>query len=110
MAFVDTWFQEANRIGAYTVMRSCHHDARSAETLPSTGRRLPQTACYDQIADPYQSVPLEELDDTLVDQIHAWRSARLEEYMAFTPKQDTRMDVDLMEQLSALGYVDEGER
>ena len=108
MAFVDTWFQQANRIAVYSVARSCHYDGRADEDLPPQGRRLPQTTCYDQLRDPYQEEPLADQDQRLLDRMHEWRAARLVEYEAFAHKEDVEVDVDLMEQLSALGYVDEG--
>ena len=107
VAFVDTWFQQANRWAGYTAERSCHYDGRPDEALPAQGRRLPQTSCYDQRSDPYQESPLATLDEGLLEQMHGWREARMEEYRAFTSKEDVEVDVDLMEQLSALGYVDE---
>lgn len=108
VAYVDTWFQSANRLAGYTPERSCHHDGRSDDALPEQGRRLPQTSCYDQRTDPYQERPLETLDEALLERMHGWREARMDEYRAFTGKEDVEVDVDLMEQLSALGYVDEG--
>jgi arylsulfatase A-like enzyme len=109
VAFVDTWFQQANRFAGYSVERSCHYDGRGAEDLPAQGRRLPQTTCYDQILDPYQMEPLGHEDESLLGRMHEWRAERLSEYEAFEHKEDVQVDVDLMEQLSALGYVDEGE-
>jgi len=108
LAFVDTWFQQANRYAAYSVERSCHYDGREDEDLPARGRRLPQTTCYDQTVDPYQMEPLAHVEQSVVDRMHEWRAGRLSEYEAFAHKEDVDLDVDLMEQLSALGYVDEG--
>ena len=103
-AYADTWFQKSSRAGVYTETTACLHDFLDLAEQMGQERLLPRTACFDRVADPLQTQPV-DLDQGLLDELMAWREARVADNEAWPHHEDIRVDDDLAAQLEALGYA-----
>lgn len=107
-AFVDTWFQRANRAAVYTDAAFCMHDFSDVAEQEGRQRLHPKTACYDRRRDPLAQRPLPETDPALLDALFAWRARAWAAYEAWPDKQRITKEDPVVGQLEALGYA-EGE-
>ena len=66
------------------------------------------SGCYDRHRDPEFNTPY--IDQERIDQLTEWRDKRLLAMQLFTGSDHVDPDQEMLDQLEALGYVDEEER
>lgn len=103
-AYSDTWFQHISRAAVYTEDVACQQDwSPFAATSMGNFKR----GCFDRETDPTHL--LAHPDPVLQADLEAWRARKLEEMAAFTGASDADPTQATLNQLEALGYVEEGD-
>jgi hypothetical protein len=97
--WTDTWFQESSRAGVYTPTRQCQADFGSSARQNAKGLFVP--GCYNRIADPLLTTPIEEL--ALMNDLRAWRAERTA-HLASVQTRRAEISEELSRELEVLGY------
>ena len=105
-AFADTYYQRSNRGAVFTEHKLCIHDYFTTAEKLGLERVFPRTACFDRRTDPGVRTPLEEVDQEMVEALHAWRVKNRAAYAAWEHHEAVTRSDPVMQQLAELGYVD----
>lgn len=106
-AFVDTYYQRANRAAVYTEHRLCQHDFLELAEHLGLERVFPKTVCFDRRLDPGVRTAMPEPDQEMVDALLEWREEQKRAYEAWPHHESVTRDDPVMQQLRELGYIDD---
>ncbi len=101
-AFAATWKEHRERAGIHTATQACE-EGRPLVWEQADGATTAQ--CWDRATDPHALSPL-PMDADLHKALSAWKAERLAAFTAWPHTRDARTDLQPIEALEALGYLD----